>query len=174
MIPVLILFSVSVWCFAVALRLHRENLVRPRPEPDLRPGRQQAPSLPSAGTAPAAHDPRPDAREEDERQEDDTEEVVLVAGAVAPQPPETVAILRREIGGGETLVAVARWDGTRVRLEAVDLSPERLVEIQRLVLQDTGLWPGHGRPYLEALVAALDDAEGSSRWGARWMQAGAA
>ncbi len=83
-------------------------------------------------------------------------------------------IHRRELGGGETLACLVRWDGFRARWDPVNLSSDQVEELQRLVLERSGLWPGHGRIYVEAVARALDDPWGRTRWRGERVVRGAA
>jgi hypothetical protein len=180
MIATLILVSAATWCFAQAIHLHLVGKAGAYRLDDCK-GQDREAGRDSGSTEPtfvipkvispvpssSGHEPSMEDLEEASTSDlprEPTEELPLEL---------VVEIHRRELGGGETLAAVVRWDGFRARWCPVTLEPEQVTELQRLVLQRTGVWPGHGRLYVEAVAAALADPEGCSRWRAQRVRGAA-
>lgn len=167
MLAALIFVAFSVCCFATALRAHFRSR-GPRFTDDCAPAEAAVPPC-----RPAL-DPVPLAEVEwtADIPREPAEEVPLDGSeeTTASFPPDLhLNIFRRGIGGGETLVAVVGWDGQRVRWSPRGLPPEALAGLQGLVLERTGLWPGHGRAYVMGVLAALGGADGESCWRAETL-----
>ncbi len=182
----LMLIVIAAWCFGTAIRLHLRSGRGRHPAAHLPASeapddpQNAAPAdtpvqLPAATPEPAPERVRapmhgkrrvPPSRAMRAATLDRVEHTVDLPRELTEEiPPELcVNIWRREIGGGETLVAEVTWDGRRVRWSTHDLSPNTLAELQRLVIERTGLWPGHGRAYVEGVAHTLADPGHGSRW----------
>ncbi len=167
-VAALVLFS--AWCFSTALELHLEaRRTRARAasgapgtlsamERDEPTKRGESPHSTSAVSPEAQIET--DALEDDEQA---TADLQADTDDDAHGPP-MVHIFQRELGGGETLVAAVFWDGERVRWLPEDLSPQLRLELQQIVLDRSGLWPGHGRVYIVGVLGALADTVDGLKW----------
>lgn len=171
----LLLAVFAAWCFGTAIRVHLRASGSSRPKGA---GTASHKPDPEGATAPAqlepqrvTHPPQAIARGQLSRaiptHADDSEEPTTDLPREPTeeiQPELCVNIWRGEIGGGETLAAVVSWDGRRARWSSHGLSQEALVELQRLVIARTGLWPGHGRAYVEGVHLTLTASRQGSRY----------
>jgi hypothetical protein len=172
MIALILMVTFAAWCFAQAFDLHlrgqakrarwldpRDTLAPvadPEPKPSFAMPEVRSPRPVNPAREPLHESLLPDL-DEDITADQDARTDFLSQELV-------VEIHRRELGGGEALACVVRWDGFRARWESVDLPADQVEDLQRTVLERSGLWPGHGRIYVEAVARALDDPWGRTRW----------
>ena len=178
----LMMITFSAWCFAQAINLRldgragrdrRSDPVHPSPSAQ-RPEPEQSFAMPEVASPRPVNPARRAHRERSNPEPDEAVTADLCTQNEESPRELVVEIHRRELGGGETLACLVRWDGFRARWDPVDLPSDTVAELQRLVLQRTGLWPGHGRIYVEAVARALDDPWGRSRWRIERVSRGAA
>jgi hypothetical protein len=170
MFGVVLLTLFSAWCFATAIDLHRE--ARRTRAKELAGDRRALASIMKSersqcqdvqlDTSPAS----PTVHAKDEVNDDNEESTADLQADTEEdaQGAPMVHIYRRELGGGETLVAAVTWDGARIQWLPEDLSPELRLTLQRIVLERSGLWPGHGRVYIVGVLGALADTTTGLKW----------